>query len=96
MVPIKPWIEYLRKQIFDRVYCVESNIVRIKVVILYCFFETVADSLGSLAIYATRYSYCVVIPPSTPLRMISRLSGHKLEVGSVILSDVRNICKRTN
>ena len=37
MVPIKLWIECLRKQIFNQLYCLESNIVRIKMVMLYCF-----------------------------------------------------------
>ena len=34
--------------------------------------------LWSLATFAIRYSDCVIIPPSTPSRMISRLSGRNV------------------
>ena len=96
--PDQTWIKCLRKLFFDRLYCIKSNIVWIKVVILYCFYETAADSHGSQTSFevAIRYSDCNVNPPSTPSRMISQLSERKLEVGTVILSDVTNICKRRN
>ena len=58
---------------------------------LYSFYESVADSLGSLASFASRYSDCVVLDTIESL-----LSGRKLDIGTVILSDVRNICKRRN
>ncbi len=83
-------------QIFNRLYPVESNIVRIKVDMLYCFYETVADSRWNPVIYrqlgdqivwsidssATRYSDCIITPSSTPSCMISSLSW--LDVGAVM------------